>query len=236
LRKGRALPVPIFVIVKMKRLLFIISLFLLLPSSVLSESGGSLKLLFFFSASCPHCGAVMPVVIEMSKDCPVYGFIYGKEPAPELPFPVEKGTEELIKRYNIQGLPSLVILEGERLRTVITGESAIKDSPFVLKALRSGALTVSEALSSSDDEILLIGWLIHRGNYFKGEGFFITDKQKEIPVKPWLPLEAIKSPFNKKRPTVMSDFINKPVVLKGRVLKKDDGYILHVKEVVEWKD
>lgn len=162
---------------------------------------------------------------ELSKGYDIEGFYYGrKEPEPQ-PFPVKRGTKELKERFGLRGVPSVVVIEEGRLRIRFQGARDIKDASFIIKAFNMGAMTVSEAMDKpSSEEVIITGWLIHKGRYFeKDPGFFITDRQREVSVSPWLPLEAVKSPF-KKRPRVMSDLIGRPVVLRGRLIKAEKGY------------
>jgi hypothetical protein len=70
------------------------------------------------------------------------------------------------------------------------------------------------------------------GSYFKNAPFSISDRSTELPIKAWLPLETVKSPFQNKRPRLMSDVIRKPVVLKGIVQRKGTGVIFHVEEEI----
>lgn len=176
----------------------------------------------------------MPYVEGLSRRFPLEGILYGREEWKGLPFPVKRGNRELKERYGLQGVPALVILKDGMPRMRLHGVADIKDAEFFINAFSKGAKTPSEIMAD-EAEHLLTGWLIHRGEYFKG-GFFITDKEKEIPVKPWLPVEAVKSPFKKERPLVMSDLIKRPVLLRGMVKKTDKGYIFYVKEMLTWKE
>ncbi|MGE5174153.1 MAG: hypothetical protein ACM3MD_10030 [Betaproteobacteria bacterium] len=77
---------------------------------------------------------------------------------------------------------------------------------------------------------MITGWIVAKGEYFKKAQFFITDRTTELPVKAWLPLEAMKGLFKSKRPRLMSDVVKKPVVLKGSIKKTVTGSIFMVKE------
>ncbi|MFN3739140.1 MAG: thioredoxin domain-containing protein [Thermodesulfovibrionales bacterium] len=213
----------------MKKVFLILSLCAFFISTA---SASELKLLLFFSATCPHCKEVMPYVKELNEEFPVEGILYGKKEAPELPFPVKSGTKELKERYALKGVPSLVVLEDKKFRTRFSGAKDIKDSYVIIKGLKMGAITVSEAMERLPvDDFILTGWITHKGGYFdKDSKFFITDRQKEILLKPWLPIEAVKGLFKNKGPRVMSDIIGMPVVLRGKIIETDEGYQFIVKE------
>ena len=183
-----------------------------------------LSLLYFFSPSCSHCTAVAPVVKELSKEFPIQGLVYGKGNPEPMPFEVRKGDKETSKRYGIQGVPNLVVLNKGSVKTIFRGEHEIRDAGVMLSAFRKGALTVSEVTAKGpQQDITITGWVLNKGDYFKNTKFMLTDRRMDIQVKPWLPLEVARSPLRKTRPRLMSDVINKPVALRGNFVKKEEG-------------
>ncbi len=150
---------------------------------------------------------------------------------PSFPFPVKPGDKKLAKGiYGVQGVPTLAILIDNVYKQKIAGTPDIQDAKVIVKALAQGAKTVTEAAGTQEGEITITGWIIAKGEYFKKAQFFITDRKTELPIKAWLPLEAVKSPVSKKRPKLMSDVIRKPVVLKGSIKKTAAGSVFQVKE------
>ena len=211
-------------------------LFIFLQAFVVASSAGAedrLHLLYFFTATCPHCKQATPVVSQLSAHYNIQGIVYGRENPGPLPFPVRQGTREEVNLYHIEGVPSLVVLSGGKVKYVFIGEQSIRDAPVLLNAFRGGALSVSEALAQGPGgDYTMAGWIISRGEYFNDAHFFLTDRKKQVPVQPWLPLEAVKSPFKKARPRLMSDVIDRPVVLKGTLIKSGAGLLFLVKEEV----
>jgi thiol-disulfide isomerase/thioredoxin len=157
------------------------------PPALAADAG--IHLLYFFSATCPHCKQTTPIVSELSNEMPVEGIFAGSEDPGPLPFPIKKGTKADKERYNIQGVPALVVLQNGKTRQVISGEGGIKTCRTLIKGIARGALTVSEAIEKESLKTYKItGWVVSRGNYFKGAKFFLTDQQQTIAIKPWLPL------------------------------------------------
>jgi thiol-disulfide isomerase/thioredoxin len=192
-----------------------------------------LSLRYFFSASCPHCIAVEPIIKKLSTEFEVRGLLYGKGDAGPKPFAVEKGDKKISSEYGVTGVPTLVVLENGAFRMKISGERDIKDAPAVLKALQKGALTVSETVEKGAGEgQRTVGWVVSKGDYFKNAKFFLTDRKKTIIVRPWLPLETVKSRFKKARPRLMSDAIGGPVMLVGELIGSNGDYQFSVKEEV----
>ena len=200
-----------------------------------SKAEEGIKVLYFFSATCPYCKEATPYVNELSKEFSVEGILFGKEEAKGLSFPVRKGTKEMANRYGVKGVPTLIVLKDGVFKHKIIGVRDIKDARTIIKALEMGAMSVSEAVEKNPEgEFIITGWIINKEDYFeKDSKFFITDRQKEILVNTWLPLEVAKSPFKKQRPRLMSDVVDKPVVLKGRLIRtKEGGIKFHVKEEI----
>ncbi len=193
------------------------------------------KILYFYSETCTHCIAAKPLVIDLSKEYEVEGLIFGGNKTQPMPFPVKTGDKKIAKdRYKVRGYPTLAILVDGEYRQKIAGTSDVQDAKAIIKALANGAVTVTEASRTSEqEEITVTGWVVARGEYFKNAQFAITDRTTELPVSAWLPLEAMKSPFNKnRRPRLMSDVIKKPVVLKGSINKTASSSLFQVKEEI----
>lgn len=196
---------------------------LLFSSFVIAAQNSHVKLLYFFSTTCNHCNDAKPAVIALSKDFAMEGLQFG-EGTYELPFAIKAGDKKIAKEvYHIAGVPTLVVLLDETIRLKIEGAPDIADARVLALALSRGALTVTEAAAAaSQGEVTIAGWIISKGDYFKDPQFFITDRQTEIPIRAWLPLEAVKPPFKStNRPRLMSDVIKKPAFLSGRLIKKD---------------
>jgi thiol-disulfide isomerase/thioredoxin len=204
---------------KPRKALFVIIAIISL-SSISAARQDELSVLYFFSANCTHCKRVLPAVRELSREYTVQGLLYGKDDPGPMPFNVRKGDKETSARYGLEGVPALVVLRNGSVKQVIRGEYDIRDARALLWAFRRGALTVSEAIEQGPQKTCTIaGWIESRGEYFRKGGFFLTDRKQTIAVKPWLPIEAIKSPFRKTHPRLMSDVINKPVLLEGGLTK-----------------
>jgi thiol-disulfide isomerase/thioredoxin len=193
------------------------------------------KILFFFSESCRHCMAAKPSVIDLSKEYEVEGLIFGGEMTQPMPFPVKTGDKKIAReKYGVSGYPTLAILIDGVYRQKITGASDVQDAKAIIKALANGAVTVTEASKNrGQEEITVTGWVVARGEYFKKAQFAITDRTTELPVRAWLPLEAMKSPFSKnRRLRLMSDVVKKPVMLKGSIKRTATGGLFQVKEEI----
>jgi len=207
-----------------KRLIvFAIIVIIIITSAAVASAQSGLSILYFFSTTCAHCKSVEPVVKELSKTYRVEGLVYGKGEPGSMPFAVRKGDKETSTIYGINGVPVLVVLQNGVVRQIIRGENDIRSCPNILRALSKGALSVSEMVAKGPQYTYTVtGWIVSRGDYFKGAKFYLTDRQQTIVIKPWLPLEAVKSPFNSARPRLMSDVINKPVYLDGTFSKIDN--------------
>lgn len=205
-------------------------------SSVYANNEKSIKLIYFFSSSCKHCIESRPVVINLSETYPIEGIIFGKVSEQSLPFSVREGNKEQAKKdYGIAGIPTIAVFVNGLYKQKIEGSRDIQHADVVIKALAKGALTVTEAAKlGASERVTITGWLVNKGDYFKNANFVITDRRENIRVKPWLPLEAAKSPLKKVRPRIMSDVLNKPTTLRGTLVKKDQGLELVVKEEVSF--
>ncbi len=220
---GAFLPRLFYTMTKLFHSLFLIITIISL-SSVSTALQDDLSALFFFSATCSHCKSVEPAVKELSREFTIQGMLYGKVDAGPLPFEVRKGDKETAARYGLEGVPALVVLKNGNVKQVIRGEYDIRDARAILRAFRKGALTVSEAVEQRPRKTSkIVGWIVSRGEYFRNVQFSLTDRKQTIAVRPWLPLEAAKSPFSKTRPRLMSDVVDKPVFLEGTLVKVGDN-------------
>jgi thiol-disulfide isomerase/thioredoxin len=207
------------------RFKIIILLSVLLPSLVYAAQGSHVKILYFFSPSCRHCIDAKPYIMDLSKTYNIEGLRFGEGVAPSFPFPVEKGDWRTARdTYDVRGVPTLAILVNGVYRQKISGMPDIRDAQVIVRGLRNGAMTVTEAVHAvKDEKITITGWIVARGVNFKRAKFFITDRKTELSIKPWLPLEVVKAPVHKGKPKLMSDIINKPVTLKGFIQKDPAG-------------
>jgi len=195
------------------------------PNACAKPTASQFHLLYIYSDSCPPCTTTTPIVKKMSRDFPVRGLYFGETPPGKIPFDVQQGEKKIMEQYGLEGVPDLVVLENEGTKAVFQGEAEIRDANIMLHAFTRGASTVSEAVTQRDStaDIMVTGWLVNKGGYFKNARFLITDRRVDLAVKPWLPLEAVNSPFRKTYPRRMSDVVNKPVVLRGRIEKKGNA-------------
>lgn len=207
---------------------------MILPSVVSAAQDNHVKILYFFSPTCKHCIDAKPYIISLSQKYDIEGLRFGEGPTPTFPFPVKAGDKKIAQgTYDVKGVPTLAILVDGVYRQKIEGAPDIQDAEVIVRGLAAGARTVTEASKKvQEGEITIIGWIIARGEYFKNAHFFITDRKTELPIKAWLPLEAMKSPMQKRRPRLMSDVIRKPVVLRGRIRKGAAGDLFMVKEEI----
>jgi thiol-disulfide isomerase/thioredoxin len=197
----------------------------LLSSLVYAGQGRNVEILYFFSPSCHHCIDAKPFIMDLSKTYNIQGLSFGEGPPPSFPFPVEKGDKTIARdTYDVKGVPTLGILIDGVYRQKISGMPDIRDAQVIIKGLKNGAMTVSEAVhSSKESEITITGWIVARGVNFQKAKFFITDRKTELSIKPWLPLEVVKSPVHKIHPKTMSEVIRKPVILRGSIRKNSTG-------------
>jgi len=230
LRRGISL--LYFTMTKLSNSLFVIIMIISL-SSVSAAQQDELSVLYFFSANCTRCKRVEPAIKELSREFTVQGLLYGKDDPGPMPFNVRKGDKGMSARYGLEGFPALVVLRNGSLKQVIRCEQDIRDAGALLRAFRKGAMTVSEAIEQGPEKTSSIaGWIVSWGEYFRTGGFFLTDRKQTIAVKPWLPIEAVKSPFRKTHPRLMSDVINKPVLLEGSLTKINDDVQFTVRKEI----
>ncbi|HUL01096.1 MAG TPA: hypothetical protein VLX29_09590 [Nitrospirota bacterium] len=214
-------------------LLFIL-LTALIPSHVCAAQDNTVKILYFFSPSCKHCNEAKPFIINLSKVFSMEGLRFGEGDTPSFPFPVKQGDKSIAEgTYDVKGVPTLAILIDGVYRQKISGMPDIQDALVIVKGLKNGAMTITEATQTlKNGEITITGWIIARGIDFKKAQFFITDRKTELSVKAWLPREVVKSPVQKKRPRFMSDVIKKPVILKGIIKRNNSENIFFVTQEV----
>jgi thiol-disulfide isomerase/thioredoxin len=203
------------------------------PSLCHAAQNLHVKILYFFSPSCPHCVEAAPAVISLGKEYNIEGHNVGAHEAQEgYPFPVIRGDKKNARKvYGIRGIPSLAVIIDGVFKQKLEGASDIQDAKSIVRALSSGAMTVTEAAKKEKDvELTVAGWVVAQGEYFKNVRFILTDRTTEIPVKAWLPLEAMKSPMKKSMPRLMSNVLRKPVVLRGNLIQTGTGPLFVVKE------
>ncbi len=210
----------------------LIALIVFFSSYIPAAENTHIKILYFFSTTCRHCIDARPSVLALSKEFNIQGLQFGEGQRAVLPFPVEAGDKKVAQEvYGVAGVPTMAVLVDGKYKQKIAGAPDIQDAKVIIKGLARGAVTVTEAADKPrKGEFIVTGWIIARGEYFKKAQFFITDRKSELPVRAWLPLEAVKSPVSKKRPKLMSDVIRKPVVLKGSMKKTAAGSVFQVKQ------
>jgi thiol-disulfide isomerase/thioredoxin len=191
--------------------------------SAKARQAESLEAYYFFSSTCPDCAKSTPFVKRLSREITMQGFLYGDGDAEQMPFKVWNDDEAARKRYDVRTFPMLVLVKNGAEIQAFIGDRDIQDAPIFLSALRKGTGSVSEMVEKKPQTpYSVIGWVVSRGEYFRNPRFYLTDRKTFIPVKPWLPLEAVKSRFNKTPPRLMSDIINKPVMLEGILTTNND--------------
>ena len=213
--------------------LFIFFLFLSIPLAIQAGPNEHVKVLYYFSMSCKHCIDAKPAIIALSKKFPIEGQNVGDIAVVGYPFPVRPADKKRSKEeYEVKGVPTLVVFIDNERKQNIAGARDIDDATIIVTALARGAKTITEvAQKKPTGEITVTGWIGAKGEYFKNAQFFITDRKTELPIKAWLPLEAMKSmAANKNRPRVMSDVVRRPVMLKGNITASPTGVLFQVKE------
>ncbi len=216
-----------------RRAITLLILVLLSWFSADAQQEEALDTYYFYSSACPHCANVAPFIKELSKVIHLQGFIYGKGDAEPMPFEVRKADKGFLRRYDVHTFPTLAIMKNGAVKQMLIGEQDIKDARMILSAFRKGAWSVSEAIEKKPKKTYtVIGWIANRGEYFKNARFVLTDRKRTISVKPWLPLEVVKSPFKKARPRLMSDVIDKPAYLEGTLTKINDDFQFTVRKEI----
>lgn len=191
--------------------------------SVDAQQEDALEAYYFYSPDCPHCGNVVPLIKELSKEIRVRGYFYGKGGAEPMPFKVRRAGRFTLWWYDVNTFPTLAILKNGDVKQMLIGEPDIRDAREILSGYRKGASSVTEVVKKKPQKKhSVIGWVVSRGEYFQDPLFYLTDRRQTLPVRPWLPIEAVISPFRKTRPRLMSDVIGKPVFLEGTIMNIGD--------------
>ena len=188
--------------------------------SVDAQNEDALEAYYFYSPDCPRCADVAPYIKELSKGIRMRGFVHGKGDAEPMPFEVRQAGRFTLWRYDVHTFPSLAIMKNGKMKQMLIGEQDVRDAGVLLRAFRNGAWSVSEVIEKKPQkEFRVIGWVVSKGEYFHNPQFYLTDRQQTLLIKPWLPIEAVKSPFRKTRSRLMSDVIGKPLFLEGTATK-----------------
>lgn len=174
-------------------------------------------------------------------------------------FPVVIGTESVRKDYKVSGTPYLWVISpdgtlkerfvGEKGAGLLTpirslSQDQLPSYPLFDKEgkpqgrgvgeLRVGLFElISDASIYEGKEIETGGLLIQTSpSYFPKPVFMITNGTDKVRVSPWLPLEVAPSPkgFKKQRKKVMSDFLDKYVIISGKVVLEDGRPLIEVKD------
>jgi thiol-disulfide isomerase/thioredoxin len=181
------------------------------------------SVLYFYSHSCTPCNDIAPMIKDLSREFAIQGFASRPGRSEDLPFKVDQADEGTLSRYSIDQFPTLVVMMHDTVKQIFVGEKDIKDAGLMLRAFRIGALSVSELVKKKpQDRAIVAGWVVSKGEYFKDAEFYLTDRKNTILLRPWLPLEAILSPWRKDRPRLMSDVVNRAVVLEGSFTKSGE--------------
>jgi len=193
----------------------------LLPAG--AQNGEALEAYYFFSSACPRCDTAAPFIKELSNRIHIRGLFFGKGDTEPMPFDVRKADMGTLKHYDVHTFPTLAIMKSGTIKQMFIGEQDIKDARLILKAFRKGAWSVSEVIEKKlQNRYGVTGWVVSKGEYFHDPRVYLTDRRQILLIKPWLPIEAVRSPFRKTRPRLMSDVIDKPVFLEGTVEKIGD--------------
>lgn len=214
----------------------------------LADFKGKPLILFFFSFSCGHCERAMPVVKELYKKSDgkynILGVVYGtpkedlryKKIETETEFPVAIGTEAIRKDYKVSGTPYFWVIGPDgTLKERFIGERGAE----ILKEGMKGELGVGLFELSSDSKgyegkSIETGGLLTQTSpsYFPKPVFMLTNGVDRVRVSSWLPLEVAPSPkgFKKQRKKVMSDFLDKYVIISGKVVLDDGKPMIEVKD------
>jgi len=205
------------------RAITILLLVLLSCLSADAQQEETLDAYYFFSPACPRCDTATPFVKELSNRIHIRGLFFGKGDTEPMPFDVRKADMGTLKHYDVHTFPTLVIMKSGAIKQLFIGEQDIKDARLILKAFRKGAWSISEVIENKpQNKYGVTGWVVSKGEYSHDPRFYLTDRRQIMSIKPWLPIEAVRSPFRKTRPRLMSDVIDKPVFLEGTVTKIGD--------------
>lgn len=213
----------------------------------LEDFKGKPLILFFISFSCGHCERAMPVIKELYKNSDgrynILGIVYGT-PKEDLKykiietgtdFPVAIGTESVRKDYKVSGTPYLWVIGPDgRLKERFIGEKgAAMLKERVKKEPGGGIFELSSDPKGYEGKDIEIGGLLIQTSpsYFPKPIFMITNGTDKVRVSSWLPLEVAPSPkgLKKHRKKVMSDFLDKYVIISGKVALADGKPFIEVK-------
>src|SRR5574340_1062927 len=115
-----------------RKLYAVLVLILLYTSLAAADAKREITILYFFSSKCPHCREVAPLVRELSKTYKVLGYYPGKEEKPDVPFPVDPGRRDLQTKYDVPGVPSMVVLVKGKVKQKLVGSVNIQFAPVLL--------------------------------------------------------------------------------------------------------
>jgi thiol-disulfide isomerase/thioredoxin len=187
-----------------------------------AQNGEALEAYYFFSPACPRCERIAPFIRELSREFCMRGFFHGKGDVEPMPFEVREADNVALLRYGVRAFPSLAIMKNGAVKQLLSGEQDINDARLILSAYRKGAWSASEVIEKKPpNKVRVIGWVVSKGEYFHSPQFYLTDRRQVVLIRPWLPIDAVRSPFKKTRPRLMSDVIDKPIFLEGTTTDND---------------
>ena len=193
-----------------------------------------LSIFYFYSPACSPCNNVSIIIKDLSRNFTVQGFVFGGGKTEPMPFKVNSADEATLARYHVDQFPALAVMSNDAVKQMIVGEQDIKDAGLILKAFRKGALSVTDLVAKNPQETYVVaGWVISGGEYFRNAKFMLTDRKNTLLLRPWLPLEVMRSPFRTAMPRMMSDVINHVVVVEGTLTRSGEELQFNVhKEIV----
>ena len=177
-------------------------------------------------------------------------------------FPVAKGTKKIREDYKVSGTPYIWVIGpdgtlkerfvGERGAEMLTpprspSQNQLPSYPLFDKEekpqgrgvgeLRVGLFELSSDPKGYEGKDIKIGGLLIQTSpsYFPKPVFMITNGTDKVRVSAWLPLEVAPSPkgLKKQRKKVMSDFLDKYVIISGKVVLEDGKPYIEVKNAKE---
>lgn len=217
----------------------------------LEDFKGKPLILFFFSFSCGYCERAMPVIKELYKNSNgrynILGVVYGtpkndlknKSIEAGIEFPLAVGTKAISKNYEVSGTPYFwLILPDGTLKERFVGK---KGADILRLAVDAGDFDkragIHELISNPkyyEGKVVMTGGLLLQTSpaYFPKPVFMITNGADKIRVSAWLPLEVAPSPkgLKKQKKIVMSDFLDKYVIISGKVVLEDGRPLIEVKD------
>ena len=174
-------------------------------------------------------------------------------------FPVVIGTESVRKDYKVSGTPYIWVIgpDGTLKERFIGGRGAemltpprspsqdqLPSYPLFGKEgkpqgrgvgeLRVGLFELSSDPKGYEGKDIEVGGLLIQTSpsYFPKPVFMITNGTDKVRVSAWLPMEVAPSPkgLKKQRKKVMSDFLDKYVIISGKVVLEDGRPVIEVKD------